>query len=87
MFFIYLFFCDGILLAGAALPLFNSYKWIQNLPVKVRWRRSVLKVVKKILMDCLEIKVIPILPEESPEQLIKEIGTLIDVNVVMMMLI
>ena len=46
-----------------------------------------LKVVKKILVDCLEIKVIPILPEESPEQLIKEIGSLIDVNVVMMMLI
>ena len=31
--------------------------------------------------DCLEITAIPILPEESPKQLIKEIGTLIDVNV------
>ena len=31
--------------------------------------------------DCLEITGIPILPEESPKQLIKEIGTLIDVNV------
>ena len=31
--------------------------------------------------DCLEITGIPILPEENPKQLIKEIGTLIDVNV------
>ena len=31
--------------------------------------------------DCLEITSIPILPEESPKQLIKEIGTFIDVNV------
>ena len=31
--------------------------------------------------DCLEITGIPILPEESPKQLIKEIGTFIDVNV------
>ena len=31
--------------------------------------------------DCLEITGIRILPEESPKQLIKEIGTFIDVNV------
>ena len=31
--------------------------------------------------DCLEITGIPILPEENPKQLIKEIGTLINVNV------
>ena len=31
--------------------------------------------------DCLEITGIPILPEERPKQLIKEIGALIDVNV------
>ena len=31
--------------------------------------------------DCLEITGIPILPKENPKQLIKEIGTLIDVNV------
>ena len=31
--------------------------------------------------DCLEITGIPILPEENPKQRIKEIGTLIDVNV------
>ena len=31
--------------------------------------------------DCLEITGISILPEESPKQLIKEIGTLIDANV------
>ena len=31
--------------------------------------------------DCLEITDIPILPKENPKQVIKEIGTLIDVNV------
>ena len=39
------------------------------------------KVQQYSRRDCLEITGIPILPEESPKQLIKEIGTLIDVNV------
>ena len=29
------FFCDEILLVGAAVPLFDSYKWMKNLLVKV----------------------------------------------------
>ena len=43
------FFCDEILLAGAAVPLFNSLQIIKNLLVKARGLHSVLKVVKKDL--------------------------------------
>jgi len=39
------------------------------------------EVQKYSRRDCQEITGIPILPEESPKQLIKEIGTLIDVKV------
>ena len=41
------FFCDEILLVGAAVPLFDSYKWIKNLLVKVRWLHSLRQAVKK----------------------------------------
>ena len=40
-------FCDEILLAGAAVPLLNTYKKIKNLLVKSGWLRSVPKAGKK----------------------------------------
>ena len=43
------FFCDEILLAGAAVRLFNSLQIIKNLLVKARGLHSMLKVVKKNL--------------------------------------
>ena len=43
------FFCDEILLAGAAVRLFNSLQIIKNLLVKARGLHSMLKVVKNNL--------------------------------------